>query len=90
MPSERLGEILIALHDHILQHRNFARYRQDLKDEMKSWSLFRILKRGLATYDSSRGSTPFSYFTRAVFMNYYSVIMKYYKEINHRREYIKG
>lgn len=45
--SERLGQILIDLHDHILQHKNFRGYRQDLKDEMKSYSLYRIIKRGL-------------------------------------------
>ena len=56
---------------------------------MKSWSLFRIIKCGLKSYDSSRGSTPFAYFTRAVFLNYYTVIGKYYKRLNSHQEYVK-
>lgn len=56
---------------------------------MKSYSLFRIFKCGLASYDPSKGSTPFAYFTRSIFLNYYTVIEKYYKELNNKREYIK-
>lgn len=89
MPSERLGQLLMTLHDHILTHKNFNRYNQDLKDEMKSYSLFRILKCGLKSYKFD-GSSPFSYFTRAVFQNYITVIMRYYRKLNQKQEYVKG
>lgn len=88
-PSERLGEMLILLHDKILQHKNFSGYRQDLKEDMKSYSLFRIIKCGLASYDPSKGSTPFAYFTRAIFLNYYACLAKYYKRLNAHQQYVK-
>ena len=50
-PSERLGQILLDLHDGILRHSNFRNYRPELKEEMRSYSIYRILKRGLKTFD---------------------------------------
>lgn len=88
-PSERLGELLIKLHDRILCHKNFIGYRQDLKDEMKSYSLFRIFKRGMFSYKFDK-QNPFGYFTRSIFLNYYTVLSRYYKLLNHKREYIKN
>lgn len=76
------------LHNGILKHKNFSGYRQDLKDEMKSYSLYRILKNGLFTFDFSK--SPFSYFTRAVFCNYMNVIKRYYRRLNKHQAYVKG
>lgn len=56
---------------------------------MKSYSLFRIVKCGLKSYDPSKGSTPFAYFTRAIFLNYYTCLGKYYKRLNAHQEYVK-
>lgn len=56
---------------------------------MKSYSLFRILKRGLFTYDFTK-CTPFSYFTRAVFTNYFATLKRYYTKLNKHQEYVKG
>lgn len=81
MPSERLGQMLMALHDNVLKHKNFIGYRQDLKEEMKSYSLYRILKCGLKSFKFG-SSSPFSYFTRAVFVNYYTVLNRYYHKLN--------
>ncbi len=88
IPSERLGQMLLSMHDGVLRHKNFNKYRQDLKEEMKSYSLYRILKCGLKSFDKNRAKA-FSYFTRSIFMNYITVIMRYYKLINNQREYIK-
>lgn len=89
VPSEKLGQLLITMHDHILNHRNFRGYRQDLKDEMKSFSLFRILKCGLKSFKFGT-SKPFSYFTRAIFLNYLTCIGKYYERLNKHQAYVKG
>lgn len=86
-PSERLGQILDALHDGVLRHKCFNRYRPEVKEEMKSWSVYRILKTGLASYDFQR--SPFSYFTRAVFMNYANVLRAYYRRLNRHRKYVR-
>ena len=64
-----------------MRHSNFCRYRQDLKDEMKSYSLFRIIKKGLQSFNPEKAKA-FSYFTRAVFVNYITVIRRYYKKLN--------
>lgn len=77
------------MHDHILNHRNFRGYRKDLKDEMKSFSLFRILKCGLKSFKFGT-SKPFSYFTRAIFLNYLTCIGKYYEHLNKHQAYVKG
>lgn len=89
VPSERLGQLLMALHDGVLRHKNFRRYHQDVKDDMKSYSLYRILKNGLKSYDPSKAKA-FSYFTRAVFTNYVTAVMRYYRKLNARQRYIKG
>lgn len=47
---------------------------------MLSYSIYRIFKRGLLTYNFK--DSPFSYFTRAVFVNYISVVKKYYTRMN--------
>lgn len=89
VPSERLGQLLMVMHDRILGHRDFREYRRDIKEEMMSFSLFRILKRGLATYDPARGS-PFSYFTRTIFQNYVTVLRRYYRRVNNHQKFVKG
>lgn len=73
VPSERLGQLMMTMHDNVLRHRNFCRYRQDLKEEMKSYSLFRIFKCGLKSFKFGKAKA-FSYFTRSIFLNYITVI----------------
>ena len=79
---------MLDLHDGILRHKSFCHYRQDLKEEMKSYSLLRIFKNGLKSY--SFGKSPFSYFTRSIFLNYMTICARYYRRLNQRQEYIKG
>ena len=88
-PSERLGQLMLTLHDHVLSNACFRGYSRDVKDEMKSYSLYRVFKRGLASFRFGT-SKPFSYFTRAVIMNYITVARRYYRELNRRREWTKG
>lgn len=88
-PSERLGELLILLHDRIMGSGKFRGYRQDLKDEMKSFSIYRILKCGLKSYDFSK-KNPFGYFTRAVQLNYIQVLKQYYNRLNRHQEFVKN
>ena len=82
--------MLLEMHDGILKHSNFRNYRQDLKDEMKSYSLYRILKCGLKSFKFDGKSTPFAYFSRSIFLNYYTVLGRYYKRINAHEAYLKG
>lgn len=34
IPSEKLGRMLLDMHEGILKHNNFRNYRPDLKEEM--------------------------------------------------------
>lgn len=75
--------MLLDMHRHILMHNNFNRYRQDIKDEMLSYSVYRILKRGLATYNFDKRN-PFGYFTRAIWTNYLGILKQYYSKLNQK------
>lgn len=77
-PSERLGQLILLLHDRMLGHFRFRGYPQHVKEDMRSYSLLRVFKRGLATYKFS--GSPFSYFTRGVYMNYVTFLRKFYRD----------
>lgn len=87
--SEALGRMLLELHDHVLRHKNWNRYPEEVKEDMKAYSLYRILKNGLKTYDPSKAKA-FSYFTKAVFMNYLNVVKKYYRQLERKAEYVRA
>ena len=86
--SEALGRMLLELHEHVLRHKNWNRYPEEVKEEMREYSLYRILKNGLRTYDPSKAKA-FSYFTKAVFTNYLNVVKKYYKQLERRSQYVR-
>ena len=68
--TERLGQLLLELHDHILTLSRFSKKSQDVKEEAKSYSLFRILSKGLFSFDSNASPQKcFNYFTTAVINN---------------------
>ena len=71
-------------------HRNFRGYRQDLKDEMKGYSLLRIIKCGLNSFDPNRGCKAFSYLTRAIFQNFITIITRYYRKLNNHQKWLKN
>lgn len=91
--SERLGQLFMMMHDHILQHNNFRNYPNELKEDMRSYSLLKILK-------TFRGGHPskchfkhkmrekcFGYYSHAIFNNYLIVIGRHYKYLNMWRGY---
>lgn len=80
--SERLGQILLDLHNNILRNKNFNRYPQEVKEDMRSDSLVRVFRWALSSWDSTKGHKAFSYLTRCIFVNYISSVMKYYKKLN--------
>ena len=68
--TERLGQLLLDLHDHILTMSRFVKKPQDVKDEIKSYSLYRILSRGLLTFeDTSSAKRCFNYFSTSAINN---------------------
>ena len=68
--TPRLGQLLLELHDHILTLSRFSKKSPDVKDEIKSYSLYRILSRGLLTFeDTSSARRCFNYFTTSAINN---------------------
>ena len=68
--TDRLGQLLLELHDHILTLSRFAKKSPDIKEEIKSYSLYRILSRGLLTFEeASSAARCFNYFTTSAINN---------------------
>lgn len=68
--TEKLGQLLLVLHDHILTTPRFVNKPKQVKDEIKSFSIYRILKRGILTFDTSSTSKRcFNYFSTAAILN---------------------
>ena len=68
--TERLGQLLLELHQHILTLSRFSKKSQEMKEEMQSYSLYRILSKGLLSFeDTSSPARCFNYFTTAAINN---------------------
>lgn len=68
--TERLGQLLLELHDHILTLSRFVKKPPQIKDEIKSYSIWRILSRGILTFDiTSTARRCFNYFTTSAVNN---------------------
>ena len=75
--TERLGQLLLDLHDHILTMSRFVKKPQDVKEEIKSYSLYRILSRGLLTFDdTSSAKRCFNYFSTSAINNMTQACMR--------------
>lgn len=83
--SDKLATYLITLHKKVLNFPAFRNYSIDEKDEMMSYSLERMLKRGIYTADINKNI--FSYFTTGIYTNYQNHLKRYYKRLNQQREY---
>lgn len=85
--------MLMMMHDHILMHRNFSGYPKELKEDMRSYSLHKILKTFRAGkpskchFKNSMKAKCFGYYSHAIFNNYLVVIARHYKYLNGWRGY---
>lgn len=85
--SNRLGQICLDLCNNILLHASFRNYNTDLKDEMRSFAIEKLMKYGIMHFDPAKKSKAFSYFSRIIFTSYMTIIMKYYKRLNKEQAY---
>ena len=83
--TDKLSMFLIKLHKKGLNLPAFRNYSRDEKDEMMSYSLERIIKRGIYTADINKNL--FAYFTTGIYTNYQNHLKRYYKRLNQQREY---
>lgn len=88
--SDKLGLLLLDLCNNVLLHKNWRNYKQDLKDDMRSRAIEKIMKYGLLHFNPDKGSTAFSYFTRICFTSYMEVVVRYYKNLNNHQKYIRS
>lgn len=83
--TDKLATFLIKLHKKVLNFPAFRNYSIDEKDEMMSYSLERIIKRGIYTADVNKNL--FAYFTTGIYTNYQNHLKRYYKRLNQQRAY---
>lgn len=83
--TDKLATYLITLHRKVLNFPAFRNYSIDEKDEMMSYSLERIIKRGIYTADVNKNL--FAYFTTGIYTNYQNHLKRYYKRLNQQRAY---
>lgn len=86
-PSNELGNMIIRMADKILNHSNFKNYKQELKEDAKSFFCLKILK-GLKNYNF-KFNNPFAYFSQCAFNAYFTVISNHYRHINTKKEVLK-
>ena len=89
-PDNELGNMLMLLATRIQGHSNFRNYDKSLKEDMKSFALYKMV-RGLRTVKCGTCSEEdakrvFNYFTRACFNAYLTVIGRHYKQMNIKRD----
>ena len=61
IPSEELGRMLLAIANKYLNHSNFRNYTKVLKEDMRSYGLYKVL-RGLKNYNF-KFNNPFAWVT---------------------------
>lgn len=85
--TDKLALFLIKLHKKVLNFPSFRNYSIDEKTEMMSYSLERLMKRGIYTADINKNI--FSYFTTGIYTNFQNHLKRYYKRLNKQRKYEK-
>ena len=83
--TDKLALFLIKLHKKVLNFHSFRNYSIDEKNEMMSYSLERLIKRGIYTADINKNL--FAYFTSGIYTNYQNHLKRYYKRLNQQRAY---
>lgn len=82
--SEKLGTMLMTLTEHVLKMPSFYRYQRELKEDMRSFALYKCMK-GLQTFDVDMKNAKglvFAYFTKATIFAYYTFLSQHYKQVN--------
>ena len=84
--TERLGELFILLTDHLLQSASFRRYPVHVKQDMKSYALYKLVRSVQTVKLSMSPKQIFNYCTRSAWVAFITEIQKYYKVINLQRD----
>ena len=85
--TEKLGKIFVDMTKNLLFSRQFINYSDDWKAEMESDAVFNCC-RYAGTFDKSKSSNPFAYFTRTI-INAFIMRIKKEKKGNQKEEILK-
>ena len=85
--SEELGRMLTAIADKLLNRSEFRNYSKELKEDAKGYFFVKAIK-GLKNYNFEFNNA-FAYFTTCAWNAYITVIAKYYKHQNIKKDLIK-
>lgn len=89
-PTERYGDLMIAMTELVLKTRSFCRYPQPLQEDMQIFAFERLIK-ALRPIKPGEGSKEdikrvFNYLYRTVWNAFLTTVMKFYKQQNIKRK----
>lgn len=82
--SEELGKMIIAVGQKMLNRSEFRNYSKELKEDMLGMFELKLI-RGLKNYNF-KFNNPFAFFTTAAWNAFLTVISKYYKQQNIKKD----
>jgi hypothetical protein len=85
--SEKLGMMMMAIANKLLNHSNFRNYPFELKQDMASYFYYKLIK-GLKNYNFEFNN-PFAWCTQCAWNAFLTVIGKHYKHINIKRDLLE-
>jgi DNA-directed RNA polymerase specialized sigma24 family protein len=77
--TDSLGRAIMLLAKKILNHRNFSRYNDIIKEEMYTESIISMIK-AVPKFDCEKYSNPFAYLTSCAWNANIGVIGKFYSQ----------
>lgn len=83
---EEFGKMVKMIAERLTNHPNFKNYSYELKQDMISYACFKCIQ-GLHNYNFEF-KNAFAYFTTACYNAFVSIISKYYKYKNLKRDFI--
>lgn len=81
--SDKLGDMMIAIGDKLLNHSSFRAYDPELKLDMRGQFFLKLIK-GLKNYNF-KFNNPFAFFTTCAWNSFLIVINQHYKHQNIRQ-----
>ena len=85
--SEELGKMFLAICNKILNHSNFRNYSKELKEDMRSYAIWKLVK-GLKNYNF-QFNNPFAWISMAYWNAFLTTIYRHYKQLNIKRDLMK-
>lgn len=82
--TDRLGNMMLAIGDKLLNHSSFRNYNQELKLDMRSQFFCKLIK-GLKNYNF-KFNNPFAFFTTCAWNSFLIVLNQHYKHQNIRKD----